>query len=67
MQRYYWLAVEADEYELPLAVADTAKELGDIFGISKSVVIDAVKNNRSGRICGRKFIRVRKEEWTTTE
>jgi len=62
MQRYYWLAVEADEYELPLAVADTAKELGDIVGVSKSVVIDAVKNNRSGRICGRKFTRVRKED-----
>lgn len=62
MQRYYWLAVEADEYELPLAVADTAKELGDIFGISKSVVIEAVKNNRSGRISGRKFVKVERNE-----
>ena len=62
MQRYYWLAVEADEYELPLAVADTAKELGDIFGISKSVVIDAVNDNRSGRICGRKFVKVERNE-----
>ena len=62
MQRYYWMAIEADEYELPLAVADTAKELGDIFGISKSVVIDAVKDNRSGKISGRKFVKVERNE-----
>ena len=62
MYKYYWLAVEADEYELPLAVADTAKELGDIVGVSKSVVIDAVKDNRSGKISGRKFVKVERNE-----
>ena len=67
MYKYYWLAVEADEYELPLVVCDTAEELGKMFGVTKNSVIDSVGKNKSGKISGRKFMKVRREEWTTTE
>lgn len=62
MGKYLWLAVTADKYELPLAVCDTAKELGDIYGIKKNSVINAVRKNSSGRECGRKIIKVLNEE-----
>ena len=57
-KKYLWIAVEADEYELPIAVADTAKELGAIFGVRADSVIDSASKNRSGKLSGRKFIRV---------
>ena len=58
MNKYLWMAVEADEYELPLAVCDTAEELGRLFGIKKSSVIDAVSKQRNGRENGYKYIKV---------
>lgn len=62
MGKYLWLAVTADKYELPLAVCDTAKELGELYGIKKNSVITAVKKQSSGRGCGRKIIKVPIEE-----
>ena len=37
-QRYLWLAVTADEYELPLVVEDTAAALARRLGISEDTV-----------------------------
>ena len=37
-QRYLWLAVTADEYELPLAVENTAAELAKRLGVSEDTV-----------------------------
>lgn len=37
-QRYLWLAVTADEYELPLAVENTAAELARRLGVSEDTV-----------------------------
>lgn len=37
-QRYLWLAVTADEYELPLAVEDTAAALARRLGVSENTV-----------------------------
>ena len=37
-QRYLWLAVTADEYELPLVVEDTAAALARRLGISENTV-----------------------------
>ena len=62
MQKYYWLAVDIDEYELPLAVCDTAKELGEIYGVGEHTVMDAVSKHKSGKISGRRYVRVRREE-----
>ena len=61
-QKYLWIAVEPDEYELPLAVCDTARELGEIYGIGQDSVMDSVSKNRSGKLSGRKFVKVRNED-----
>lgn len=61
-QLYLWLAVTADKYELPLTVADSAKELGEIYGVSKQTVKNCVLRNVSGTRTGRKFVKVRIEE-----
>ena len=37
-KRYFWLAVTADEYELPLAVEDTAAALARRLGGSEDTV-----------------------------
>ena len=37
-KRYFWLAVTADEYELPLAVEDTAAALARRLGVSENTV-----------------------------
>ena len=37
-QRYLWLAVTADEYELPLVIEDTAAALARRLGVSENTV-----------------------------
>ena len=61
-KKYLWIAVEADEYELPLAVCDTAREVGALFGIGADSVIDSVSKHRSGKLSGRKFVRVEDDD-----
>lgn len=51
-QQYLWIAVTADEYELPLAVEDTAAALARRLGISEDtvrVVVYRGKNERYRR------------------
>lgn len=61
MSKYLWLAVESDKYELPLYVADTARELAEKFDMTKhNVEITAIYGN-SGAISGRRFMKVPKE------
>ena len=61
MGKYLWICVEADEYELPLAVADSARELGEMFGTNKHNVETFVAKNSSGRQNGKKYIKVLNE------
>lgn len=61
MQRYYWLAVEADEYELPLAVADTATELARMTNTTANNIREAARIQSSGKTSGRKFVKVKYE------
>lgn len=60
--KYYWLCVEADEYELPLAVADTARELAEMCGTTAHNVETFVSKNSSGRDNGFKYIKIRRTE-----
>lgn len=62
MNKYLWLCVEADEYELPLAVADSARELGEMCGTNKHNVETFVVKNSSGRSSGRRFLKVKNDE-----
>lgn len=60
--RYLWLCVEADEYELPLAVADSARELAEKVGTSKTNVENLALHDYNGKTTGRRFVKVPKEE-----
>ena len=58
MGKYFWLAVEADEYELPLYVADSARELAEKFGTTKHNVETFVCKQSNGKMKGFKYIKV---------
>lgn len=60
--RYLWLAVTPDEYELPLAVEESAEKLGKIYGLSKKTVASMIRNGANGKRNGHKFVKVRVEE-----
>lgn len=69
-----WLKVTADEYELPMAVADSCPELAAILGIDRSTIFRSVqKYEKQGRGGKRRYIyrRVRVEgdieEWLKEE
>ena len=62
MSKYLWLAVEADKYELPLYVADTARELAEKFGTTKHNVESSTFYSTNGSMTGRRFLKVLKEE-----
>lgn len=53
-----WLAVTKDKYELPLAVADSAAELGAQIGKSRTAIYDAIKYAKKyGKRCS--YVRVK--------
>jgi hypothetical protein len=60
--KYLWLCVTADEYELPLAVADTARELGKMVGLSRNTIEVCAYRGISGSQKGRRYIKVPREE-----
>lgn len=61
-KKYIWICCEADEYELPIAVADTARELGEMVGFSKhNVELNALRGY-NGRCIGIKFVKVINDE-----
>lgn len=62
MNKYLWMAVDADEYELPICVEDSAKELADRFGVTDTTIYNCVKRGRSGRENGYKYLKVRRED-----
>lgn len=61
MGKYLWMLVEADEYELPLIVADTARELAKKCNTTTSNVETCIFKGCQGVLSGRKFVKVRNE------
>ena len=53
-----YIAVTADKYELPMAVADTQRELGKMTGKSEKQVCEAINKKMNGTRTGVKFLRV---------
>lgn len=60
MGNFYWMAVTADQYELPLVVADSSAELARLLGISQSTVLSQALRRSSGRNSSRRIVKVRK-------
>ena len=59
---YVWMQITRDEYELPVAVADTAQELADIVGTTKNNVNSCASHVRRGRFKWSRFIRVQVDD-----
>lgn len=60
--KYLWLAVDADEYELPQVVADSSTELARKYGTNKHNVETQAYGHWSGKMSGRKFVVVPRDE-----
>ncbi|GEM_PF-2025556 len=57
-----YMAVTADEYELPLVVEDSPKHLSERCGVSRDTVRSALYRKSSGKTRGMVFIAVRVPE-----
>jgi hypothetical protein len=62
MKKKLYMAVETNEYELPLYVADTSRELVDWSGLSIGYVLSAISHGYSGKKTGIRFLRI-EVEW----
>ena len=62
VDKYLWMVVEADDYELPLAVAESPKELGKMIGVSWHTIRNCIYKRYDGRQSGRKYVKVRIED-----
>ena len=45
-----WMKVTKDEYELPVAVADSPMELARILGISSNTINSSISHVKTGKI-----------------
>lgn len=61
--RFLWMEVSNDEYELPLAVADSALELSKVLGLKdeNSVISSVSRAKRGGYWCKYKCVPYLKE------
>ena len=58
---YYYLLVTQDKYELPLAVCDTAAELGAMLGVAATTIRSAAYRAERGWYKHPRYRRVPKE------
>ena len=58
----YYMAVTNDEYELPLYVSDSLKDMAEKFGVAPNTVASSISHQRGGRVTGRKFLRIEIDE-----
>lgn len=49
MNNELWMLVTSDQYELPLIIAETAKELADRAGVTSSTVQSNAYRYRAGK------------------
>ena len=62
MGKYFWLAVTADKYELPICVEETARQHKKKIGMSTGSVICLASIGNSGRNSGKKIIKIKAED-----
>lgn len=55
---YLWLMVTTDKYELPLAVADSPRELAKLVGVSCQNIKTSIYLAKCGKIKYSKYIKV---------
>lgn len=57
-----YMAVTTDEYELPLAIGDTARELGKLVGVSANLIHSSISKNQTGKSRKMRFVKVEDSE-----
>lgn len=57
-----WMKVTADKYELPLVIADSAKELAEICGTTANSIVSAISHHKKGRTEYSTYVCVQVEE-----
>ena len=62
MSNYLYMVVTSDEYELPLMVCDSARELAEKTGTTKNNVISCIYKQEHGKIKNSRYRRVRNED-----
>ena len=55
---YWYVAVTADRYELPLAVCETGGELARAMGVAESTVFSSLNRGSSGKNRGWRIVKV---------
>lgn len=58
MAQYLYMAVTADEYELPLCVEDRIKALASRYNLNASGITSALKSADNGLKRGVRFVKV---------
>lgn len=53
-----YMAVTTDKFELPLAIGDTASELGMLVGVSANLIHSSISKGQSGKTRKMKFVKV---------
>lgn len=51
-----YMAVTADEYELPLCVRDSVEELAEVFGVQPNTIYVNISRNQCGKNMKHKFV-----------
>lgn len=59
MGKYLYMAVTADDYELPIAVEDSAIDLANKLGIDPISVYNSINKGLHGINAGRKIIKIK--------
>ena len=53
-----WMVVTKDKYELPVAIADTSKELAKICGVSHVTIKMGAARYRTGKVKNSRYRKV---------
>ena len=56
--KFIWMKISHDKYEFPLIMADTAKELGELCGVSEKTVISSSSKLNTGARKWSPYVRV---------
>lgn len=60
MSKYWYMAVSADEFERPIYIEDNPCALAEKLGIKTKTVYNSINQNYSGKITGRKIVKIKK-------
>ena len=61
-KNYLWMAVTADKYEHPIAIADTSTELAEMLGVAPDTIRTNLHRQKNGAVSGRRIVKVEREE-----